>query len=233
MKLLNMSYCNILATKFFKSKDLKTSVKPEVFFSFCRRLQLCQTRIHSMIWWTVWKNRAWRQCPKDTWGGKALIWTWLSSSTSMRFETSLKIIRKILQADIYLLLKICFQLVSAVPIQWVRLHTVFIVRSIVLPLHTPSTFPPDDPTAWRWGRWQPASTNGTPGPPSSQPRGRGQKAWPGEEAEPPGLSWAIRTCLPLQPCVPTESRLPPFQWTESWGCEREVREGDTTKLKGN
>lgn len=224
-----MQYCNILATK---SKDFKTSVKPKVFFSFSRRLQHCLTRIHSMIWWTVWRNRAWRQCPKDTWGVKALIWTWLSSSTSMRFEThrSHKITRKMLQADICLSLKIRFQLVSAADVQWVWLHTVFIVRSIVLPLHTQWTFPPDDPTAWRWWWWQPASTNGTPGPSSSQPRGRGQKARPGEEAEPQGLSWAIRTRLTLQPCVPTESRLPAFQWTESWGHEREVREGDTTKL---
>lgn len=53
---------------------------------FCRHLQPYQTRIPSTTWWTVWRNRAWKQCLKDTWVGKALIWTWLSSSTSTRFE---------------------------------------------------------------------------------------------------------------------------------------------------
>lgn len=52
----------------------------------CRHLQPYQTRILSTTWWTVWRNRAWKQCLKDTWVGKALIWTWLSSSTSTRFE---------------------------------------------------------------------------------------------------------------------------------------------------
>lgn len=55
-----------------------------LFLFFCRRLQRCQTRILSMTWWTVWKNRAWKQCPKDIWVGKAPISTWSSSSTSMR-----------------------------------------------------------------------------------------------------------------------------------------------------
>lgn len=56
------------------------------FICFCRPLQHCLTRIPSMIWWMVWRNKAWRRCPKDTWGEKALIWTWLSSWTSMRFD---------------------------------------------------------------------------------------------------------------------------------------------------
>lgn len=56
------------------------------FFSFFRRhLQHCQIRILSMTWWMVWKNRAWKQCPKGIWVGKAPIWTWSSSSTSMRY----------------------------------------------------------------------------------------------------------------------------------------------------
>lgn len=115
-------------------------------------------------------------------------------------------------------------------------HAVFIVHLLnteilcvkhpsPLPLHTQSTFPPDDPTAWRRWRWQPASTSWTSGPPTSQPRGRGQKARPGEEAEPQGISWPFRSCLPLQPCIPTESRLPAFQWTKNRGHEREVRKG--------
>lgn len=119
-------------------------------------------------------------------------------------------------------------------------HAVFIVHLLnteilcvkhpsPLPLHTQSTFPPDDPTAWRRWRWQPASTSWTPGPPTSQPRGRGQKARPGEEAEPQGISWPFRSCLPLQPCVPTESRLPAFQWTKNRGHEREVRKGGRWK----
>lgn len=90
----------------------------------------------------------------------------------------------------------------------------------------------DDLTAWR-RRWQqPASTNRTPGPPTRQPRGRGQKAWSGEEAEPQGLSWAVRSRLALQPRVPTESRLPAFQWAESWGHKWEVREGKAEGEKG-
>lgn len=90
-------------------------------------------------------------------------------------------------------------------------------------LYNLSCLSPDDPTAWRWWWWQPASTNGTPGPQASQCWGRGQKTWPGEEAEPQGFSWTIRLRLALQPRVPTESRLPTFQWNQIWGHEREVR----------
>lgn len=57
------------------------------FFFFCRHLQPYQTRILSMTWWTVWKNSAWKRCPKDIWVGKAQIWTWSSSSTSTRSAT--------------------------------------------------------------------------------------------------------------------------------------------------
>lgn len=68
-----------------KSCQSSHEVYFSIFFFFCRRLQPCQTRILSMTWWTVWKNRPWRQCPKDIWVGKAPIWTWSSSSTSMRW----------------------------------------------------------------------------------------------------------------------------------------------------
>lgn len=98
-----------------------------------------------------------------------------------------KITRKILQADTYLLIKIRFQLVSDTqcshPVNMTpySIYSTFALYKISpfvkhlspLPLHTQSTFPPDDPAAWRRWRWQPASTNGTPGPPTSQPWGRG------------------------------------------------------------
>lgn len=204
-------------------------------FSFCRRLQHCLTRIHSTIWWTVWRNRAWKQCPKDTWGGKAPIWTWLSSSTSMRFESQ-KTTRKILQSliqDQISAMKCCSHPINMTHAAFIvhLLHTeiLYMKHPSPLPLHTQSTFPTDDPTAWRRWRWQPASTSWTPGPPTSQPRGRGQKAWPGEEAEPQSVSWAFRSCLPLQPCVPAESRLPAVQWTKNRGHEWEVRKGGRWK----
>ena len=94
-------------------------------FSF-RRWRHCLTRIPSTTWWTVWRNRAWRQCPKDIWGGKALIWTWLSSSTFMRFEAQ-KVRGKLLQDDVYLLWQIK-RLVRAAQAEWIWLSTVFKVH---------------------------------------------------------------------------------------------------------